>query len=106
MGGILTSLKIRNRHRDRYRSAQEREPTSTAWREIFQRSSSQRPRTAGESLSQDESSPVDANITAVPSYDKMCPYEDNFQIHVQLGRYEIWMINSPAPSEKTYFYCL
>lgn len=35
--------------------------------------------------------PVDASITDVPTYDRMTPYDNNYQIHCKLGRYIIFI---------------
>ena len=46
-----------------------------------------RPTTAQISDVVDEDGPVTATATSVPFYEKLNPYDGNFQIHTQLGRY-------------------
>jgi hypothetical protein len=46
-----------------------------------------RPTTAQVSDVADEEGPISATTTSVPFYEKVNPYDGNFQIHTQLGRY-------------------
>jgi hypothetical protein len=82
----VTFFSNKNGNHDYDKNVREQEPTSSGWREIFHGSLSPRPMSTGESFVPDECAPVDANVTAVPSYDKVCPYEGHYQIRVQLGR--------------------